>query len=203
MWQNSPFFAYFRGLHVLSGLSFCGKCGFKTFIFSRDGKPARSGRNLEQFSNLEVSAKRLIRCQSMICLEAEHSGVKLPSFVSRLPLLSPSCRTPNSRVCSQVGEMMHGSFLFFVCVFRFVAFWHEFIFPSSCQCCDRGFVLYFFFLCIELCVVIFVSLPGSEHVKVRPYKGVVVSPRLHAKKKKKLSPRRPIIPIQWFMCTSL
>lgn len=28
---------------------------------------------------------------------------------------------------------------------------------------------------IELCVVIFVFLPGSEHVKVRQYKGVVFS----------------------------
>lgn len=33
---------------------------------------------------------------------------------------------------------------------------------------------------IELCIVIFVSLPGSDHVKVRLYKGVVVKP-LHVK----------------------
>lgn len=34
---------------------------------------------------------------------------------------------------------------------------------------------------IELCIVIFVFLPGSECVKVRLYKGVVVNP-LHVKK---------------------
>lgn len=28
---------------------------------------------------------------------------------------------------------------------------------------------------IELCIVIFVFLPGSEHVKVRLYRGVVVN----------------------------
>lgn len=33
---------------------------------------------------------------------------------------------------------------------------------------------------IELCIVIFVFLPGSEPVKVRLYKGVVVNP-LHVK----------------------
>lgn len=33
---------------------------------------------------------------------------------------------------------------------------------------------------MELCIVIFVSLPGSENIKVRQYKGVVVD-LLHVK----------------------
>lgn len=37
-----------------------------------------------------------------------------------------------------------------------------------------------FFFYIELCIVILVFLPGSENIKVRQYKGVVVDP-LHVK----------------------
>lgn len=37
-----------------------------------------------------------------------------------------------------------------------------------------------FFFYMELCIVTFVFLPGSEYVKVRLYKGVVVNP-LHVK----------------------
>ena len=43
-----------------------------------------------------------------------------------------------------------------------------------------GVFFFGFFFYIELCIVIFVSLPGSEYGKVRLCKGVVVKP-LHVK----------------------
>lgn len=70
--------------------------------------------------------------------------------------------------------MMHGSFLCLVCII-----WHDMnLFLSLMPACQlwKGFVFFY----IELCIVIFVFLPGSEHVKVRLYKGVVVNP-LHVK----------------------
>lgn len=74
------------------------------------------------------------------------------------------------------GQVLHGSFLCLVVI----------------MCCDVNFSVilqhdkcerqwYVFFWCdMELCIVTFVFLPGSEYVEVRLYQGVVVNP-LHVK----------------------
>lgn len=79
-------------------------------------------------------------------------------------------------MCSRKWRTMHGSFLCLTCII-----WHDMNwFCPSCQhdSCERDLCFSFFY--IELCIVNFVFLPGSEYIKVRVFKGVVVN-LLHVK----------------------
>lgn len=122
-------------------------------------------------------------CQSMICLQAEHNRVNLPLCPPSAS--SPCCIAWWLSVLSS-GEKVHGRFSCLVCI---ILTSHEFI-ASLMPARQLKRICVCFY--IELCVVIFVFLPGSECVKVRLYKGVVVNP-LHVKNLSALHNRSTVI----------
>lgn len=162
-------------LAVVSGSGLWQEVRIYTLLSQRVSELAQSGSTRGAFFKSWSTGWRLICCQSMTCLEAQLYRVNLPLY----PLSSaslPSCVA--KQACSQVEKW---------CMQLFVSglyhlTWDEFILSPMMPAWQlwKGCVGFFFIFYIELCIVIFVSLPGSEYGKVRLYKCVVVSP-LHVK----------------------